>query len=196
MFTSLLLLQEDVPDEFASLIINFITRNRIGPNGVEVNSRVNRTNTVEELAFEKWLRKLRSTSGRRNNFSIAKVCMRRWRSNFSRPASAAIADIRDPQEGQALERVSSLSTVIADEQLEGLPDRFQRPGSCDMMCNVRDGSSLRASPEHRSRTQDRIGWGGGMWWSRRKHRVVERSRGSSSPSEATDVEEKESGSSE
>ncbi|RZR89001.1 hypothetical protein BHM03_00016654 [Ensete ventricosum] len=174
MFTSLLLLQEDVPDEFASLIINFITRNRIGPNGVEVNSRVNRTTTVEELAFEK----------------------RRWRSNFSRPASAAIADIRDPQEGQALERASSLSTVIADEELEGLPDRFQRPGSCDMMCNVRDGSSLRASPEHRSRTQDRIGWGGGMWWSRRKHRVVERSRGSSSPSEATDVEEKESGSSE
>ncbi|KAJ8493781.1 hypothetical protein OPV22_015502 [Ensete ventricosum] len=152
-------IQEDVPDEFASLIINFITRNRIGPNGVEIPGR-------------------------------------RWRSNFSRPASAAIADIRDPQEGQALERASSLSTVIADEQLEGLPDRFQRPGSCDMMCNVRDGSSLRASPEHRSRTQDRIGWGGGMWWSRRKHRVVERSRGSSSPSEATDVEEKESGSSE
>lgn len=29
-------LQEDVPDEFASLIINFISRNRIGPHGVEV----------------------------------------------------------------------------------------------------------------------------------------------------------------
>ncbi|URD92842.1 hypothetical protein MUK42_33581 [Musa troglodytarum] len=28
-------IQEDVPDEFASLIINFISRNRIGPNGVE-----------------------------------------------------------------------------------------------------------------------------------------------------------------
>lgn len=38
MFTSLLLLQEDVPDEFASLIINFISRNRIGPNGVEVSN--------------------------------------------------------------------------------------------------------------------------------------------------------------
>ncbi|KAF6159705.1 hypothetical protein GIB67_029963 [Kingdonia uniflora] len=28
-------IQEDVPDEFASLILNFISRNRIGPNGVE-----------------------------------------------------------------------------------------------------------------------------------------------------------------
>jgi protein phosphatase methylesterase 1 len=28
--------QEDVPEEFASLILNFISRNRIGPCGVEV----------------------------------------------------------------------------------------------------------------------------------------------------------------
>ncbi|KAF9603540.1 hypothetical protein IFM89_037021 [Coptis chinensis] len=28
-------IQEDVPDEFASLLLNFISRNRIGPNGVE-----------------------------------------------------------------------------------------------------------------------------------------------------------------
>ncbi|XAR57508.1 Protein phosphatase methylesterase-1 [Bertholletia excelsa] len=30
-------IQEDVPDEFASLILNFISRNRIGPRGVEVS---------------------------------------------------------------------------------------------------------------------------------------------------------------
>ncbi|CAN0887999.1 Protein phosphatase methylesterase 1 [Linum grandiflorum] len=29
-------IQEDVPDEFATLIVNFISRNRIGPNGVEI----------------------------------------------------------------------------------------------------------------------------------------------------------------
>ncbi|GMI90712.1 protein phosphatase methylesterase [Hibiscus trionum] len=29
-------IQEDVPDEFASLILNFISRNRIGPHGVEI----------------------------------------------------------------------------------------------------------------------------------------------------------------
>ncbi|MBA0595929.1 hypothetical protein Gorai_012778, partial [Gossypium raimondii] len=29
-------IQEDVPDEFATLIINFISRNRIGPHGVEI----------------------------------------------------------------------------------------------------------------------------------------------------------------
>ncbi|PPD73734.1 hypothetical protein GOBAR_DD29350 [Gossypium barbadense] len=29
-------IQEDVPDEFATLIINFISRNRIGPHGVEL----------------------------------------------------------------------------------------------------------------------------------------------------------------
>lgn len=29
-------LQEDVPDEFATLIVNFISRNRIGPHGIEV----------------------------------------------------------------------------------------------------------------------------------------------------------------
>lgn len=28
--------QEDVPDEFASHVLNFISRNRIGPHGVEV----------------------------------------------------------------------------------------------------------------------------------------------------------------
>ncbi|THU58949.1 hypothetical protein C4D60_Mb03t19870 [Musa balbisiana] len=144
-------IQEDVPDEFASLIINFISRNRIGPNGVEVSNSYSRVNPT--------------TTGRRR------------RNNFSGPAAAAIAVIRDPQEGRSLDRASeldrasSLSTVIADEQLEAPPDRSQRPGDCDM-CNVRDGSSLRASPEHRSRTQDRIGWGGGCggqegnieWW--------------------------------
>ncbi|KAJ4827043.1 hypothetical protein Tsubulata_030791 [Turnera subulata] len=29
-------IQEDVPDEFSSLILNFISRNRIGPHGVEI----------------------------------------------------------------------------------------------------------------------------------------------------------------
>ncbi|XP_058090080.1 uncharacterized protein LOC131236713 isoform X2 [Magnolia sinica] len=29
-------IQEDVPDEFASLVLNFISRNRIGPHGVEI----------------------------------------------------------------------------------------------------------------------------------------------------------------
>ncbi|KAL0351266.1 UNVERIFIED_CONTAM: protein phosphatase methylesterase 1 [Sesamum calycinum] len=29
-------IQEDVPDEFANLILNFISRNRIGPNGIEI----------------------------------------------------------------------------------------------------------------------------------------------------------------
>ncbi|KAK9051863.1 hypothetical protein SSX86_028491 [Deinandra increscens subsp. villosa] len=29
-------IQEDVPDEFASLILNFVSRNRIGPRGVEI----------------------------------------------------------------------------------------------------------------------------------------------------------------
>ncbi|KAL8161889.1 hypothetical protein V2J09_013378 [Rumex salicifolius] len=29
-------IQEDVPDEFASLVLNFISRNRIGPHGIEV----------------------------------------------------------------------------------------------------------------------------------------------------------------
>ncbi|XP_068648307.1 uncharacterized protein [Aristolochia californica] len=30
-------LQEDVPDEFASLVLNFISRNRIGPHGIEIS---------------------------------------------------------------------------------------------------------------------------------------------------------------
>lgn len=34
-------LQEDVPDEFASLVLNFISRNRIGPHGVEVSFKIN-----------------------------------------------------------------------------------------------------------------------------------------------------------
>jgi hypothetical protein len=29
-------IQEDVPEEFANLVLNFISRNRIGPHGVEV----------------------------------------------------------------------------------------------------------------------------------------------------------------
>lgn len=29
-------MQEDVPEEFANLVLNFISRNRIGPHGVEV----------------------------------------------------------------------------------------------------------------------------------------------------------------
>ncbi|MQM07354.1 hypothetical protein Taro_040184, partial [Colocasia esculenta] len=29
-------IQEDVPEEFASLVLNFVSRNRIGPNGVEI----------------------------------------------------------------------------------------------------------------------------------------------------------------
>ncbi|GAU18964.1 hypothetical protein TSUD_229550 [Trifolium subterraneum] len=29
-------IQEDVPDEFATLVINFISRNQIGPNGVVI----------------------------------------------------------------------------------------------------------------------------------------------------------------
>ena len=31
-------LQEDVPEEFAGHILNFISHNRIGPNGVEVSN--------------------------------------------------------------------------------------------------------------------------------------------------------------
>ncbi|KAF8404282.1 hypothetical protein HHK36_009164 [Tetracentron sinense] len=31
-------IQEDVPDEFATLVLNFISRNRIGPHGIEVGS--------------------------------------------------------------------------------------------------------------------------------------------------------------
>lgn len=34
------ILQEDVPDEFAALVLNFISRNRIGPHGVEVGDNV------------------------------------------------------------------------------------------------------------------------------------------------------------
>lgn len=30
--------QEDVPEEFASHILNFISRNKIGPNGVVVSN--------------------------------------------------------------------------------------------------------------------------------------------------------------
>ena len=33
-----LLLQEDVPEEFAGRILNFVSHNRIGPNGVEVSN--------------------------------------------------------------------------------------------------------------------------------------------------------------
>ncbi|KAJ0025567.1 hypothetical protein Pint_07556 [Pistacia integerrima] len=29
-------IQEDSPEEFATLILNFISRNRIGPQGVEI----------------------------------------------------------------------------------------------------------------------------------------------------------------
>lgn len=29
-------MQEDVPEEFANLVLNFVSRNRIGPHGVEV----------------------------------------------------------------------------------------------------------------------------------------------------------------
>ncbi|GKV12414.1 hypothetical protein SLEP1_g23555 [Rubroshorea leprosula] len=29
-------IQEDVPDELATLVLNFISRNRIGPHGVEI----------------------------------------------------------------------------------------------------------------------------------------------------------------
>lgn len=32
------LFQEDVPEEFASHILKFISRNKIGPNGVEVSN--------------------------------------------------------------------------------------------------------------------------------------------------------------
>lgn len=36
IYSKFLMLQEDEPDEFANLIITFISRNRIGPKGVEV----------------------------------------------------------------------------------------------------------------------------------------------------------------
>lgn len=29
-------MQEDVPEEFANLVLNFVSRNKIGPHGVEV----------------------------------------------------------------------------------------------------------------------------------------------------------------
>jgi hypothetical protein len=32
-------LQEDVPDEFANVILNFVSRNHIGAHGVEVESQ-------------------------------------------------------------------------------------------------------------------------------------------------------------
>nr|XP_010930498.1 protein phosphatase methylesterase 1 isoform X1 [Elaeis guineensis] len=35
-------IQEDVPEEFASLILNFISRNRIGPHGVEIPGLIRR----------------------------------------------------------------------------------------------------------------------------------------------------------
>uniref|UniRef100_A0A0D9W5D9 Protein phosphatase methylesterase 1 n=1 Tax=Leersia perrieri TaxID=77586 RepID=A0A0D9W5D9_9ORYZ len=35
-------IQEDVPEEFASYILNFITRNKIGPNGVEIPGLINK----------------------------------------------------------------------------------------------------------------------------------------------------------
>ncbi|WOL12686.1 protein phosphatase methylesterase 1 [Canna indica] len=35
-------IQEDVPDEFSSLIINFISRNRIGPRGIEIPGLIRR----------------------------------------------------------------------------------------------------------------------------------------------------------
>ena len=34
------MLQEDVPEEFATLVLNFISRNRIGPHGVEVGIHI------------------------------------------------------------------------------------------------------------------------------------------------------------
>ncbi|PWA99187.1 esterase/lipase/thioesterase family protein [Artemisia annua] len=36
-------IQEDVPDEFATLILNFVSRNRIGPHGVEVGDMMSKT---------------------------------------------------------------------------------------------------------------------------------------------------------
>ncbi|XP_008795303.1 probable protein phosphatase methylesterase 1 [Phoenix dactylifera] len=35
-------IQEDVPEEFASLVLNFISRNRIGPHGVEIPALIQR----------------------------------------------------------------------------------------------------------------------------------------------------------
>uniref|UniRef100_A0A7N0RBL7 Protein phosphatase methylesterase 1 n=1 Tax=Kalanchoe fedtschenkoi TaxID=63787 RepID=A0A7N0RBL7_KALFE len=41
-------IQEDVPEEFASIILNFIARNRIGPNGVEIPGLIR----PKKLSFE------------------------------------------------------------------------------------------------------------------------------------------------
>ncbi|KAG8378534.1 hypothetical protein BUALT_Bualt08G0147000 [Buddleja alternifolia] len=45
-------IQEDVPDEFTDLILNFISHNRIGPNGVEVNSRTSTSIISKTLSIE------------------------------------------------------------------------------------------------------------------------------------------------
>ncbi|KAG0492221.1 hypothetical protein HPP92_005619 [Vanilla planifolia] len=38
-------IQEDAPEEFASLVLNFISRNRIGPHGVEIPGLLRRPQT-------------------------------------------------------------------------------------------------------------------------------------------------------
>ncbi|KAG5561946.1 hypothetical protein RHGRI_004848 [Rhododendron griersonianum] len=58
-------IQEDVPDEFASLILNFISRNRIGPHGIEGRTLgcCSRSQAVEEDSYvwhRRWAAELRS----------------------------------------------------------------------------------------------------------------------------------------
>ncbi|KAM0940754.1 putative protein phosphatase methylesterase-1 [Dioscorea sansibarensis] len=43
-------IQEDVPEEFASYVINFISRNRIGPSGVEVSNHLRLSSII--FSFE------------------------------------------------------------------------------------------------------------------------------------------------
>lgn len=40
------MLQEDAPEEFATLVLNFISRNRIGPHGIEVGIHILLPNVV------------------------------------------------------------------------------------------------------------------------------------------------------
>ncbi|PIN22346.1 putative acetyltransferases and hydrolases with the alpha/beta hydrolase fold [Handroanthus impetiginosus] len=44
-------IQEDVPDEFANLILNFISRNRIGPHGIEIPG-IRRPSSTEPLELK------------------------------------------------------------------------------------------------------------------------------------------------
>ncbi|KAK7836253.1 protein phosphatase methylesterase 1 [Quercus suber] len=45
-------IQEDVPEEFATLVLNFISRNRIGPHGVEMSNLAQEINTMNNDIYQ------------------------------------------------------------------------------------------------------------------------------------------------